>query len=149
MGVRYRSAALVLSFSLLITVLMDGAEGSTNGPGLWLNIDAGPIWNELIVYRVLRWLFQHEGFTWSDTVFLCVRLSGRPHRSGQLCDQPVMWLPALPHRRWPRWRVCTSLRPENGPQWLVNTHIWHMWPLTPSPWFRPKERHQLWQGWFC
>lgn len=49
---------------------------------------------------------------------LCSAL-GHPHGCRQLRDQPVLRLPAVPHRGRPRGRLRPRLRPEDGPQRMV------------------------------
>lgn len=55
-------------------------------------------------------------------VCVCVRAPGHPNRSGQLCDQPLLRLPAFADRCRSGWRVCAGLRSEDGPQWMVVSH---------------------------
>lgn len=74
-----------------------------------------------VVMTVVTW--QASLQTSNGDLCVCLCPPGHPDRSGQLCDQPVLWLPALAHRSRPGWRICACIRQEDGSKWMVkHTH---------------------------
>lgn len=54
---------------------------------------------------------------------VCVYPLGHPHWGGQLCDQPVLRLAALPSGGRAGGRVGATVRPQDGSQRLVTLSL--------------------------
>lgn len=110
-------------YTKVTIVLMDEFHTCPNGP----HLSCGSILVLVQTEHIIDYL--KEALMWNKRWILdkssqesfCVSPPGHPDRSGQLCNQPVLWLPAIARRCRTRRRICARLRQEDGPQWMVKT----------------------------